>query len=236
LVLKMKFEKKLLKGTLVKRYKRFFADITLEDGTLVTAHCPNTGRMTTCGTPGDTVFIQPNDNPKRKLKFTWELTKTKGGYIGVNTVRPNHIVFEGLENGLIKELKGYDKHLKEKKYGNNSRIDILLEKEGGQSCYVEVKNTTLLQDGNLVFPDAVTERGLKHLVELSEMVKQGHRAVMFYLCNRPEGDCFSPATEVDPEYCKALLKAHKNGVEVLAYRATHTLSASKLGKKLKIKL
>jgi len=232
----MKYEEKLIRGTLVKRYKRFFADVELADGSIVTAHCPNTGSMKTCGSAGDTVYIQPNANPKRKLKFTWELTKTKGGYIGVNTGRPNHIVFEAIESNIIPELTGYESHLQEKKYGKNSRIDILLESASKPQCFVEIKNTTLLHEGQLVFPDSVTSRGLKHIHELANEIKKGNRGVMFYLCNRPEGDLFSPAEHIDPEYAKALKTAYNKGLEILAYRVNHTLTGSRVGEKIAIKL
>jgi sugar fermentation stimulation protein A len=232
----VKFSEPLIKGKFIKRYKRFFADVELDDGSIVTAHCPNTGSMKTCATPGDTVFLQKNDNPKRKLKYTWELTKTKGGYIGINTARPNHVVFEGVKSGLGPELEGYSTHLQEKKYGKNSRIDILLENDGDDQCFVEVKNTTFLAGDRLEFPDAVTSRGLKHIHELVDVVRSGKRGVMFFLCNRPEGEYFAPAADIDPDYASALKQAAKEGVEILAYRAKHTLKGIKLSDRLDVQL
>ena len=229
------FETQLIKATLVKRYKRFLADCTLENGETVTAHCPNTGSMKTCGSPGDTVYLQYTDNPKRKLNYTWELTETKGGFIGVNTVRPNAVVERAIAEGKVVELAGYDHVRREVKYGTNSRIDLYLTKRNDlQACYVEVKNTTLLDADRIIFPDAVSARGLKHLHELSLIKKQGQRAVMFYLINRPEGEMFAPASVIDPAYSAGLKEAIANGVEILAYRAVHSLNEIVLGDPVKI--
>ena len=229
------FSSPLIEGKLIKRYKRFFADIELANGDIVTAHCPNTGSMKTCGQPGDTVFVLYAPSPKRKLAYTWELTKTQSGFVGVNTARPNHVVANAIENGKIAELIGYPDIKQEVKYGVNSRIDILLSCPQKGLCYVEVKNTTLLEDDVVLFPDAVSERGLKHLQELSQMVRDGHRAVMFYLVNRAEGTHFTPATKIDPAYSKGLSEALKAGVEVLAYRANHTLEGTSIGDQLPLK-
>lgn len=230
------FSSQLHEGKLIKRYKRFFADVELTTGETVTAHCPNTGSMKTCGEPGDTVFLLHSPNPKRKLAYTWELTRTPAGFVGVNTARPNHIVADAIERGDIKELKGYQDLRQEVKYGENSRIDILLSDAEKGRCYVEVKNTTLLQNEAVVFPDAVTARGLKHLHELEQMVKDGHRAVMFYLINRSEGEYFSVAAAIDPAYAEGLRTAVKAGVEVLAYRAVHDLSGIKVGARVEPRL
>lgn len=232
----VKFSKKLQKGTLVKRYKRFLADVTLADGETVTAHCPNTGSMKTCGDCGDTVYLAHHDDPKRKLKYTWELTRTKGGYIGVNTSRPNQVVEAAVRSQAIPELSGYETLRREVKYGTSSRIDLLLEDEGHPTCYVEIKNTTLLAGDRVVFPDAVTTRGLKHLKELTKLVKTGHRAVMFYFVNRPEGGAFGPAADIDPNYAKALEEAMEAGVEVLAYRSRPTLTGMGIGEPVEIGL
>ncbi len=229
------FSSPLIEGKLIKRYKRFFADVELANGDVVTAHCPNTGSMKSCGQPGDTVFVLHAPSPTRKLAYTWELTKTSRGFVGVNTARPNHVVAKAIENGKIAELLAYPDLKQEVKYGVNSRIDILLSCPDKGQCYVEVKNTTLLEGDLVLFPDSVSARGLKHLQELSLMVKEGHRAVMFYLVNRAEGSYFTPASQIDPAYSKGLSEALKAGVEILAYRATHSLSGISIGEALPLK-
>ncbi len=217
----MKFLDPLIKGTLVKRYKRFMADIELPSGDVVTAHCANSGSMISVREPGSTVWISPARNPDRKLKFTWELIKVGEAMVGINTSHPNAIVFEAIENGTITELQGFETMRREVKYGKNSRIDILLENEDGGKCYVEVKNVTLKRelgaDKPAEFPDGVTARGAKHLAELSDMVAEGHRAVMLYLVQRDDCDAFNLARDIDPEYGEAYDKAIKAGVEILAY-------------------
>lgn len=218
----MLFKQTLIPGKLVKRYKRFLADMELEDGTIVTAHCPNSGSMKTCATPGWEVRLSRADNPKRKLKYTWEMVHNDRCWIGINTHRANHLAREAIEKGWIPELAGYDKLEAEKKYGQNSRIDILLS-SAEKKCYVEVKNVTLVEaDGFYKFPDAVTSRGLKHLNELSDMVKQGHRAVMLFCIQRSDGTKFRPAMEIDAKYAATLKEVYRDGVEVLAYRARIT--------------
>jgi sugar fermentation stimulation protein A len=217
----MKFPDPLIKGKLVKRYKRFMADIELPSGDVVTAHCANSGSMISVRDPGSDVWISPARNPDRKLKFTWELIKIGDAMVGINTSHPNAIVFEAIENGVIKELQGYSAMRREVKYGKNSRIDILLEHENGGKCYVEVKNVTLKRDlGSdkpAEFPDGVTARGAKHLAELSDMVADGHRAVMMYLVQRDDSEAFNLARDIDPEYGEAYDKAIKAGVEILGY-------------------
>jgi len=231
------------KGRLRQRYKRFFADIDLEKtqdcadaGKTITAHCPNTGSMKTCGSPGDIVWVSHNPDPKRKLHYTWEFTGTTGGLIGVNTARPNAVVEAALKAGIIPELKNFSILQREVKYGTNSRIDILASSAGGKhKCYIEVKNTTLLHDGGISFPDAVTERGLKHLKELVEVVKAGHEAVAFFLVNRPDGDFFAPADHIDPKWSEGLKHAVAKGVTVLAYRSQNFVDGSRIGERLKVK-
>ena len=190
--------------------------------------------MKTCGAPGDRIYLSYHNSPKRKLAYTWELTETDRGYIGINTHRPNKIVLDAIKNGSIPELSGYDKLRTEVRYGDRSRIDILLEGNGRPSCYVEVKNVTLLAEEQVIFPDAVSQRGLKHIKELSKQHAIGDRAVMFFLVNRPEGNQFRPAEEIDPEYAKALKAAQNDGVEILVYRCTHTLNSSHITEKLPI--
>ncbi|MBO6521608.1 MAG: DNA/RNA nuclease SfsA [Rhodospirillales bacterium] len=216
----MKFPDPLIHGRLIKRYKRFLTDVELDDGTVVVAHCANSGSMESVKEPGADVWLSPARNPDRKLKFTWELIRIGETLVGINTSLPNYIVSEAIEDGKVSELTGYASLRREVKYGKNSRVDILLEDETKPNCYVEVKNTTMrrnLADGPAEFPDAVTSRGAKHLAELSDMVKDGHRAVMFYLVQREDADAFTVADDIDPTYAKELAKAMKAGVEVVCY-------------------
>jgi len=211
----------LIFGTLIRRYKRFLADVELDDGTVLTAHCPNTGRMTTCAEPGWRVALSDSQNPKRKHRYTWELVHNEECWICVNTGRANGMAFEAVSNGIIPELAGYAEILREQKFGN-SRFDLLLQ-NGAKRCYVEVKNVTLLaEDGCYAFPDAVTERGRKHLIELIDVVKAGHRAAMLYVIPRSDGAAFRAAGEIDPAYADALQAAIAAGVEVYAWRADIT--------------
>jgi sugar fermentation stimulation protein A len=212
----------LIPGTLIKRYKRFLADVEFFDGGgVVTAHCANSGSMLSVNGPGAEVWLSPARNPDRKLKYTWEMIRIGRTLVGINTQLPNGLVAEAIEAGKIPELGGYPSLKREVKYGENSRIDILLEKNGGEKCYVEVKNVTmkrdLSKDAPVEFPDAVTSRGAKHLRELSQMVRDGHRAVMVYLVQRADGKSFTIAGDIDPEYEKQLDAARKAGVEVLCY-------------------
>ncbi|MBO6949003.1 MAG: DNA/RNA nuclease SfsA [Rhodospirillales bacterium] len=219
----MKFPDPLIRGRLIKRYKRFLTDVELEDGSVVVAHCANSGSMESVKEAGAEVWLSPARNPDRKLKFTWELIRIGETLVGINTSLPNMIVSEAIENGVVDELKGYGSLRREVKYGKNSRIDILLEDDQKPKCYVEVKNTTMrrnLEDGPAEFPDAVTSRGAKHLVELSDMVRDGHRAVMFYLVQREDADQFTVADDIDPTYAEELTKAIKAGVEVVCYACT----------------
>ena len=210
----MKFERKLIPGILIQRYKRFLADVKLDSGETVTAHCPNSGSMKSCKEPGWKVLLSQSDNPKRKLKYTWEMVHNEKCWIGINTHLANKLAVEAIYNGTIAELQGYESLRTEVKYGQNSRIDILLA-SGEKKCYVEVKNVTLVEDGFYKFPDAVTTRGQKHLRELQEMMRQGHRAVMLYVIQRNDGGIFKPAAEIDPVYSRSLQEAYANGVEIL---------------------
>lgn len=236
----MKFEKPLIEGVLVKRYNRFFADVTLKDGKVVTAHCANSGSMLSVKEPGSRVWLTPVDNPERKLKYTWELIELYGGLVGINTGHPNKLVAEAVAAGQIKELKGYDSLKREQKYGKNSRIDILLEKTGQPPCYVEVKNVTLKRGPGpkipAEFPDSVTERGTKHLNELAEVAKGGGRAVMFYLVQRTDAKTFTLAHDIDPHYAKAFEKAAKSGVEAICYGCEIGLDGITIGKPLTMDL
>ena len=207
------------KATFIKRYKRFLVDVKLPNNKNLTVHCPNSGSMKGCLGPDWDVIISDSQNPKRKLQYTLEMLHNGTCWIGINTHLANRIVTEAIEQQNIPLLNGYSSIKNEVKYGQNSRIDILLEKED-QKCYVEVKNVTLVDDeGYYTFPDARTERGFKHLQELTEMVREGHRAVMFYLVQRSDGSGFRPAVHIDPAYAEGLKTAVNAGVETLVYRA-----------------
>jgi sugar fermentation stimulation protein A len=213
----MQFEK-LIKGKLLKRYKRFLADIILENKEIITAHVPNSGAMTSCIEENCDVWLTFHDNPKRKLKYTLELTLINENLICTNTGVANKIAIEAIKNGTIKELQNYSSLKPEQKYGQNSRIDILLENEN-EKCYVEVKSVSLKIDDYLAFPDAVTSRGTKHLNELYEMTLQGHRAVMLYIIQRTDNLPFRLACEIDKKYCELFNEVTKKGVEVLVYQS-----------------
>jgi sugar fermentation stimulation protein A len=211
----------LFPGTLIKRYKRFLADIMLDDGKIVTVHCPNSGSMKGCATPGSRAYISHSSNPNRKFPFTWELVEADGFWAGINTSLPNHLVREAIDNGTAVELQGYGTIRPEVPYGEHSRIDLLLESPW-QRCFVEVKNVTLVENGRALFPDAVTTRGQKHLHELMRVVREGDRGVIFFTVQRGDGKSVSPADAIDPEYGRLLRLAVENGVEALAYRALVT--------------
>ncbi|MCH2207205.1 MAG: DNA/RNA nuclease SfsA [Lentisphaerales bacterium] len=212
----------LTKGKLLKRYKRFLADVELEDGTIITAHCPNSGRMTQCQSEGWPVLLSYHDNPKRKLKYTWELVHNGKTWICINTQRANEVAFEAVSQSLIPELTGYAKIERERKYGKSSRIDLLLS-NNDELCYVEVKSVTLLNDqGEYCFPDAPTERGRKHLEELVSMKQQGHRAVMLFIIMRNDGCGFKPAGHIDTAYAAKLEWAKENGVEIFTQQTQIT--------------
>jgi len=205
----------------LRRYKRFLADIHLETGETVTAHCPNSGSMRSCSDPGSPVMVSKSDNPHRRYAHTWELVYTNNVWVGINTLTPNRLVYEAIKAGQIPEFRYANDIRKEVKYGKNSRIDLLLSFPE-RLCYVEVKNVTLVEKDIAYFPDAVTERGTKHLQELVDMVAEGHRAVMFYLIQREDAKLFRPAEHIDPVYARTLRVAAANGVEILAYYATVT--------------
>ncbi len=232
----MKFGNKLIKAVLIKRYKRFLADVILEDGTEVTAHCANSGSMMGLKEEGSTVWLSPKVNPKNKLPFKWELIQLPHSLVGINTAHPNAVVEEAISNEKILELKGYSNLKREVKYGINSRIDILLSNEDDEKhCYVEIKSVTLQRSDNLAeFPDAVTSRGKKHLEELSQMVEQGHRAVMLYLIQREDCTYFSIASDIDYLYSEALKMALDCGVEAYCYDCILTTEEITLNKKIKI--
>jgi sugar fermentation stimulation protein A len=211
----MRFSAPLVPGRLVRRYKRFLADIVLDGGEEITAHCANSGSMLSLARPGARVWLQKSDDPKRKLAWSWKLEEVDGALVCIDTGHPNAIVAEAIAAGVIPSLTGYASLRREVKYGKNSRIDILLEDEARGRAYVEVKNVTLMRAAGLAeFPDAVTSRGAKHLEELAAMVAEGHRAVMVYLVNRPDCTRFTLAADIDPAYAKGFVAARARGVEI----------------------
>jgi len=216
----------LQSAKLIKRYKRFLADITLNNGEQTTIHCANTGAMKGCAEPGDTVWYSTSTNTKRKYPFSWEITQTQAEhFICVNTLRANQLVEEALNKGLVSELTNFTQLKREVKYGNeNSRVDFLATYEHAPDTYIEVKSVTLLDSDHGYFPDAVTTRGQKHLRELIDMVEQGHRAVLFFAVLHSGINEVSAATHVDPVYASLLKEARISGVEIIAYKASFSLN------------
>jgi sugar fermentation stimulation protein A len=217
----MLFPSRLIRGTLIQRYKRFLADVRLEDGVIVTAHCTNTGSMLGCKEPGSTVYLSRSENPNRKLAYTWEMIQVQRIWVGINTMHPNRLVAEAIAAGAIPELCDYEIIRREVKVSAHSRLDLCLEGKSG-SCFVEVKNVTVSFDGAAAFPDAISERATKHLKELMRLKRKGHRAAVFFVVQRGDCDHFRPADEIDPEYGRWLRRALKAGVEILPYLAKVT--------------
>ncbi|MBM3566199.1 MAG: DNA/RNA nuclease SfsA [Alphaproteobacteria bacterium] len=217
----MKFPKPLIEGVLVKRYKRFLADVRLKNGAVVVAHCANSGSMLSVDEPGARVWLSEAANPERKLRYTWEMIRVGKTLVGINTQHPNRLVADAIQSGAIGELAGYESLRREVRYGKDSRIDMLLEGPKRPPCWVEVKNVTMKRDPSPAapaeFPDAVTARGAKHLAELSRVAKKGQRAVMVFLVQRGDANAFAPAADIDPAYARALAAAAGNGVEILCY-------------------
>ena len=232
----MRFQTPLIPARLIRRYKRFLADVTLEsDGREVTAHCPNPGAMLGLADEGMRVWLEPNDNPKKKLKFGWRLVEIDNAMAGIDTAVPNRVVGEALQEGKIAEVADYSGVKAEVKYGQNSRVDFLLTEDGKPDLYLEVKNVHLRRKGNLAeFPDCVTARGAKHLDELSEMVRQGHRAVMFYLLQRTDCAEFALARDLDPDYGNAFDRARDAGVEAVCYDTKISTEGVSIGKAIPI--
>lgn len=217
----MKFSPALQHATLIQRYKRFLADVVTPEGEHFTLHCPNTGAMTGCATPGDTVWYSTSENTKRKYPHTWEMTQTQNGaFICVNTLRANQLVKEAITNDLLPELTGYSMLKGEVKYGaEGSRIDFMLQAEDRPECYIEVKSVTLAEQENGYFPDAVTLRGQKHLRELMSVAAAGKRAVLLFAVLHSAIERFSPARHIDLKYAQLLHEAQMQGVEIFAYKA-----------------
>jgi sugar fermentation stimulation protein A len=212
----MRFPTRLIRGTLVQRYKRFLADVRLESGEIITAHCTNTGSMLGCKEPGSRVYLSRSPNKGRKLAFTWEMIQINRTWVGINTLHPNRLVAEAVEAGAIAELRGYTTIRREVKVGAHSRLDLCLEGNPG-CCFVEVKNVTVSFDGAAAFPDAVSERATKHLKELIGLKRRGYRAAVVFVIQRGDCEYFRPADEIDPKYGRWLRRAVKAGVEALPY-------------------
>lgn len=215
----MIFDPPLQPATLLRRYKRFLADVTLDDGSVTTAHCANPGAMLGVDTPGSRIWLQPSTNPKRKLAWSWMLIELEHGLAGIDTGLPNRLTEEALAEVHIPELAAYGERRQEVKYGAASRVDFLLRQDGLPDCYLEVKNVHLRRTDRLAeFPDCVTKRGAKHMDELSQMVAQGHRAIVLFVIQRNDCDAMALACDLDPAYAAAAARAQAAGVEFLAYR------------------
>ncbi|RAK58470.1 DNA/RNA nuclease SfsA [Phenylobacterium hankyongense] len=229
----MDFPQPLARGRLLQRYKRFFADVVLDDGTEITAHCPNPGAMLGLNTPGLPAWVSRSDDPKRKLAHTLELVEADGGLVGINTMHPNRLTAEALAADAIPELAGYATHRREVRYGTNSRVDFLLEHPDRPPAWLEVKNCHLRRGGSLAeFPDCVAARSLKHLRELSAMVREGHRAVMLFVVQRTDCDEFEACHDLDPAYAAGLRDAATQGVEVLCYDCDISPEAIRIARRI----
>ena len=226
----MFFKEKLVHGTLIKRYKRFLTDVKLDDGTVVVAHCTNSGSMKSCLEEGAEVFLSPVNDPKRKTKFTWEMIKINDRWVGIHTGRPNQLAVEAIRNGDIPGLTGYIEVRPEVKI-QDSRLDVMA-KNDQETCFIEVKNVTLKEGKYALFPDAVTTRGRKHLETLIRLKEEGYRAVMLYIVQRMDVEVFAPAVEIDPGYSESLKRAVASGVEVFPVQAEVSPEGIVLGKVL----
>lgn len=223
----MLFDQELQHGILIRRYKRFLADIKRPDGAQITIHCPNSGSMRSCSAPGSPVCYSASHNPGRKYPHTLEMVHNGITWIGVNTSRTNAVVAEALEEGRISELNSFETLTREVKTSDGNRLDLLLDEKAGKT-YIEVKNCSLVEDGRALFPDAVTRRGTRHLNELARLVSEGHRGVIFFLVQRLDCNRFAPAAAVDPLYAATLAEVQRSGVMVLAYQAEVTPASIEL--------
>lgn len=231
----MQFSEQLIKGVLLRRYKRFLADMQLEDGREVTAHCANPGAMLGLLEPGGAVWLsKAPEGSARKLRYSWEIVEAGGTLIGVNTALPNLLVAEALQNKLIPELAGYETVRREVKYGSNSRVDFLLESPGHPPCYLEVKNVHLKRGNRAEFPDCITARGAKHLAELGEMAKNGARAVLLYVVQRSDCSGFAIAEDLDLFYAQSAREACINGVKSICCQCNVQTSGIKISTRLRI--
>lgn len=213
----VRYDLPLLHGRLVRRYKRFLADVELDDGRALTVHCPNSGAMTSCMEPGCDVVLSDSNNPKRKLRYTWELSRMGRTWVGVHSARANHWAAHFIQSGAIKELQGYSTLERERTYGRH-RLDIRLSAPDRPQAWVEVKFCTLRVGHRAAFPDGVSERGRRHLETLAGIAESGQRAVALFLVGRNDCEAWRPADEIDPAYGRALRQAVDTGVELLVYR------------------
>ena len=234
----MRFQTELVPATLIRRYKRFLADCRLADGREIVAHCANPGSMMGLAEPGMRIWLEPNDDPRKKLKFGWRLVEHDNGHFtGVDTSVPNRALKAALEAGRIMEFAQYTTVRPEQKYGENSRIDFLLQGDGLPDAYIEVKSVTLSRTAGLAeFPDSVTARGAKHLSELADMARAGHRAIMLYLVQRTDCDRFTLAGDVDPAYAAAYASATDAGVETLCLSTYITPQKITVGVPIRIEI
>ncbi len=222
----------LQRGRLIKRYKRFLADIQLDDGATITAHCPNSGSMRACCQPGQPVWVSHEDNPRRKLAYTWQLIEMPTSLVGVHTLIPNRLLFQVLSSGILPGFQEYSHIQREVATGDHSRLDIRLETPAGGHCYIEIKNCTLVENGRAMFPDAVSARGTRHLLELQRLRAEGHRAVIFFLIQRMDARVFQPADDIDPLYGQTLRQVLAGGVEIMAWDVILDLKEICLGRPL----
>jgi sugar fermentation stimulation protein A len=232
----MQFPAAPLRGRFLRRYQRFFAEVELAGGERLSAHCPNTGSLLGCLEPDSPVWLRDSANPARKLRYTWQAVRCGSGWVNVDTALPNRVLAEALEHGLVPELAGYERRAREVRYGHGSRIDLLLSGPRRARCFVEVKSTTLRQGPAALFPDAPTERGRKHLAELERVARRGERAVQFFFVSRADVELFRPADLIDPEYGRALRRAARAGVEILAWTARVEPRRLELAKRLPVDL
>jgi sugar fermentation stimulation protein A len=229
----MRFSRPLARGRLITRYKRFLADIVLDDGRSVTAHCPNPGAMLGLNTPGLVVWLSAADDPRRKLPWTLELVEADGGLVGINTMLPNRLTAEALADDAIPELRGYAVHRREVRFGEASRVDFLLTQPGRPPCWLEVKNCHLRRTGSLAeFPDCVAARSSKHLRELSARVQAGDRAVQLFVIQRTDCNRFAACADLDPTYATGLIDAAHAGVEVLCYGCDTSTEVIRIARRL----
>ncbi len=231
----MRFARPMNSGVLIRRYKRFLADVRLDDGRSLTVHCPNSGRMTSCCEPGRPVWVSDSRNPARKLRYTWELIRMGRTWVSVHSARSNHLVADFLARGLIPELDGYDTTEREVMCGRDSRIDFRLRGTAG-TCCVEVKHCSMRVGRHAAFPDAVSERARKHVRALAARVRRGERGVVFFVVGRNDCQRFRPADEVDPAYGAALRRAVAAGVEALAYKVRFSPARAWLSRRLPVDL
>ena len=222
----------LIPGVLIKRYKRFLADVELANGKVVTAHCTDSGSMQECSEPGRTVYVSFHDNPRRKLKYSWQLIQMQTSLVGVNTLIPNRLVALAAAHGQLPKLIGYDNVTTEVRINQHTRLDIKLDQPDGPACFIEVKNCTLVRNGHAAFPDAPTLRGQKHLTELMQLKSDGHRAVIFFVIQRSDAQTFGPADIIDPDYGRLLRQAVQKGVELMVYDVALDLTGILLNREI----